>query len=91
MVLVGLALPDARANLAILSPGLIALAVVSLLDDRYGIPVKWRLLVHVWASASLVFAGYAPNPLELPIFALPLPAWITSILTLLFIIWMINL
>jgi UDP-N-acetylmuramyl pentapeptide phosphotransferase/UDP-N-acetylglucosamine-1-phosphate transferase len=91
MVLVGLALPDVRANLAILSPGLIALAVVSLLDDRYGIPVKWRLLVHVWASASLVFAGYAPNLLELPIFALPLPAWITSILTLLFIIWMINL
>jgi UDP-N-acetylmuramyl pentapeptide phosphotransferase/UDP-N-acetylglucosamine-1-phosphate transferase len=91
MVLVDLALPGARANLAVLLPGLIALAIVSFLDDRYGIPVRWRLLVHVCASASLVFSGYAPNPLELPIFALPLPAWFTSILTLLFIIWMINL
>jgi UDP-N-acetylmuramyl pentapeptide phosphotransferase/UDP-N-acetylglucosamine-1-phosphate transferase len=91
MVLVGLAVPDTHASLAILLLGLIPLAVVSFLDDRYGMPVRWRLLVHVWASASLVFAGYAPNPLELPVFALPLPVWIISFITLLFTVWMINL
>ncbi|MBK8507440.1 MAG: glycosyltransferase family 4 protein [Candidatus Competibacteraceae bacterium] len=91
MVLSSLAISDARSGFGILLPGLIPLVVVSFLDDRHSVSIMWRLLAHVWASASLAIAGYAPNSLELTIFAFPVPAWLSVSLTLLFTAWMINL
>ena len=65
--------------------------MVSFLDDRRGVAIQWRILVHLWAAVSLLVADLAPNHLDLPGLALPLPGWATIPLTLLFAIWMINL
>lgn len=78
-------------HLAILLLGLVPLVVISFLDDRNGIPVKWRVLVHAWAALSLVSVGYALHSLDLPGLTLPLRAGIAVFLTLLFAVWMINL
>ena len=71
--------------------GLIPLAIISLLDDRYDIPVKWRIVVHSWAAFSLVSVGYTLYSLDLPGLTLLLPAELAVFLTLLFTVWMINL
>ena len=71
--------------------GLAPLAFVSLVDDRRGVAAKWRILVHLLAAVSLLAAGLAPDRFELPGLAWPFPAWAAIPLTLLFIVWMINL
>lgn len=90
-LLIGWILPVLRDSLGFLLLGLGPLSVVSLLDDRYGIPFQWRLPVHVWAAASLIFAGGTLDRLELPGFAWSLPGWLASLFTLLFAVWVINL
>ena len=85
------AAPAVGSCLALLLPGLVPLAILSFLDDRHGVSVQWRITVHGWAAISLLAAGFAPNLLELPGLAWLLPAWVTLILTFLFIVWMINL
>jgi UDP-N-acetylmuramyl pentapeptide phosphotransferase/UDP-N-acetylglucosamine-1-phosphate transferase len=60
---------------------LIGLFVVSLLDDMLNLPVKKRLLVHLFA-AMLVVAGsglYSQH------------GWIVAVVVLLFTVWMTNL
>ena len=71
--------------------GLVPLALVSFQDDRVGVAAQWRILTHLLAAVSLWVAGLAPDGLELPALALPIPAWIAIPLTLLFTVWMINL
>ena len=91
-VLTGLVVaPVAGSTLALLLPGLVPLATLSFLDDRHGVPVKWRVVAHGWAAVSLLIAGFAPDSLELPGLAGPIPAWTALLLTFLFIVWMINL
>ena len=90
-LLIGLMMPAFRTNLIILLYGLIPLAAIAALDDCYEIPFQWRLPVHSWAAASLVWVGHAPGSLELLGLVWPLPGWLAILLTLLFTIWMINL
>ncbi|MDG4549636.1 MAG: glycosyltransferase family 4 protein [Candidatus Contendobacter sp.] len=71
--------------------GLAPLAFVSLVDDRQGVAAGWRILVHLLAAVSLLAAGFLPDRFELPGLTLPFPVWIAIPLTLLFIVWMINL
>jgi len=71
--------------------GLAPLALVSLVDDRQGVAARWRILVHLLAAVSLLAAGLDPDHLELPGLAWPVSVWATIFLTLLFIVWMINL
>ncbi len=73
--------------LALLTP----LILISFLDDRHGVAIKWRILTHVLAAVSLLAAGLALSRLELPGLTLVLPSWIAMPLTLLLTIWMINL
>ena len=83
--------PVAGFRPALLLPGIVPLTILSVLDDRRGAPVGWRIAAHGWAAISLLAAGFAPDSLELPGLAWPLPAWAAFILTFLFIVWMINL
>ena len=59
---------------------LLALITVSLLDDKRGLPVRQRLLVHVIAAAVLVFgSGMAAQNILLALFLLPLVVWMTNL------------
>lgn len=87
----GLYAPVAYPLWVALLIGLLPLTVVSLLDDYRSVAARWRILTHLLAAVSLLAAGLTPDRLELPGLALPLPVWIAIPLTLLFIVWMINL
>lgn len=71
--------------------GLTPLVIISFLDDCRNIAAKWRILIHLLASVSLLAAGLAPGNLELPDLTLPLVSWVAIFITLLFGGWMINL
>ncbi|MCB1792886.1 MAG: glycosyltransferase family 4 protein [Candidatus Competibacteraceae bacterium] len=78
-------------TLGFISIGLIPLALVSFQDDRTGVAARWRILIHLLAGVSLLAAGLTPERLSLPGWILSLPGWIAVPLTLLFVVWMINL
>jgi len=73
--------------LALLTP----LILISFLDDRHGVAIKWRILTHLMAAVSLLASGLTLSRLDLPGLTLVLPPWIAMPLTLLLTIWMINL
>ncbi len=83
--------PAVQPVLWALLPGLLPLGAISVLDDRYRISAKSRILVHLWAAVSLLAAGFTPDHLDLPGFVIPLPSEVALFLALLFTVWMINL
>lgn len=59
---------------------LLALITVSLLDDKRGLPVRQRLLVHVIAAVVLVFgSGMAAQNILLALLVLPCVVWMTNL------------
>ncbi len=59
---------------------LLALIAVSLLDDKRGVPVRQRLLVHGIAAAVLVFgSGMATQNFLLALLLLPCVVWMTNL------------
>ena len=72
--------------------GVFLVATISLVDDKRGVSVKVRLLVHIFAASILISqGGLLLNKLDLPFLLFDLPGWFAYIFTLLFIIWSINL
>jgi UDP-N-acetylmuramyl pentapeptide phosphotransferase/UDP-N-acetylglucosamine-1-phosphate transferase len=66
-------------------------AGVSYIDDRLTLPTGFRFIVHTLAAVLIVFGGFVISYLEFPGLEMSLPYWIGVILTLLFIVWMLNL
>jgi len=59
---------------------LLALIAVSLLDDKRGVPVRKRLLVHGLAALVLVIgSGLATQNILLALLALPCVVWMTNL------------
>lgn len=74
-----------------LGSGVMAVAGVSYLDDRRHIPVVYRLMAHVIAGGLLVAGGLVVEALQLPGISYPAPVWGAGFMTVLFVVWMINL
>ncbi len=71
---------------------LIPVSLISLWDDHRPLPAHYRLLVHVLAAMMLmIHPVFLPSHLQLPGILLPLPLMLAMPLTLLFILWMLNL
>lgn len=70
---------------------LLPLVIISLLDDRYGISARWRILVHFWTAVSLLLIGFTADPLHPADLVWPLAEGVVFFLSLLFVVWMINL
>ncbi|HEX7044426.1 MAG TPA: glycosyltransferase family 4 protein [Burkholderiales bacterium] len=68
-----------------------ALAVVSFVDDRRGVPAGWRMATHVLVALALIVAGWYPDAIELPGARLPLGDLTGALIAGLFVVWMINL
>jgi UDP-N-acetylmuramyl pentapeptide phosphotransferase/UDP-N-acetylglucosamine-1-phosphate transferase len=66
-------------------------AAVSFLDDSKGLPVSVRLPGHLVAAALLVLGGLSLPALLLPGIVWLWPEWFGAIISLLFLVWMINL
>jgi UDP-N-acetylmuramyl pentapeptide phosphotransferase/UDP-N-acetylglucosamine-1-phosphate transferase len=74
-----------------LSAGAGFVAALSFLDDRKGLPVSVRLPGHLIAAGLLVIGGLALPAFSLPGMAWHWPEWLGVLLSLFFLIWMINL
>lgn len=66
-------------------------AAVSILDDRGGLNPGFRLAAHAAAALILLAGGLSWSPIELPGLAIDAKSILSYGLTLLFVVWMINL
>ncbi|NOZ37741.1 MAG: glycosyltransferase family 4 protein [Gammaproteobacteria bacterium] len=71
--------------------GVLLIAVVSLIDDKRGVSVRYRLLVHMLAAVVLMRNGFYISTLDTPFFLLELDPSLAYLFTFLLIIWSINL
>ena len=78
-------------GLAGMGLGALIVAVVSFIDDRHSIPPAGRLVVHVAASAAILYSGFFPHELEIPGMSWDWPPIAGAVLSAVFIVWMINL
>lgn len=79
------------AELAWITGALILVALVSFLDDLGDLSPLVRLTVHGLAAGSLMLGGLGWSQLDLPGSTLVFPGWLALVLTLLFVVWMVNL
>ncbi|MTW19475.1 MraY family glycosyltransferase [Allochromatium palmeri] len=70
---------------------LILVALVSFFDDLGDLSPLARLAAHGLAAGWLMLGGLGWSHLDLPGVTLVFPGWLALVLTLLFVIWMINL
>ncbi len=66
-------------------------ALVSLLDDRFKLPVVLRLFVQASMAATVTGLGFAAQEIALPGTAIALPGAAGFLLSLFFVVWMVNL
>lgn len=84
-------LTETRGVLVWIGAASFLVAAVSFIDDRIAVPIAYRLIVHA-VSAFLIFqAGLGLGRIELLGEAWSLPAAMTAGVSLLYIVWMINL
>jgi UDP-N-acetylmuramyl pentapeptide phosphotransferase/UDP-N-acetylglucosamine-1-phosphate transferase len=69
----------------------VLLAGVSFVDDRYQVPPAYRILVHVFVAALIMFGGLTLDVIWIGSIEWSLPQLLSIPATLLFIVWMINL
>ena len=67
------------------------LAGVSFVDDRYQVPPVYRILVHVFVAVIIVFGGLTLDAIRIADHEWSLPLVVGIPVTLLFIVWVINL
>jgi len=71
---------------------LIPVALISWWDDHHPLPALYRLLAHLCAAIILIsHPVFLPDQLLLPAFSLTLPIFLAVPITMLFIVWMLNL
>jgi UDP-N-acetylmuramyl pentapeptide phosphotransferase/UDP-N-acetylglucosamine-1-phosphate transferase len=79
------------AALAWIAASGLLVAGVSFADDRFGLPVRYRLLAHFAGAGLVIAAGLGLTDPGLPGVGSTLPALLSVPVTLLFIVWMVNL
>ncbi len=72
-------------------PAAVPVAVVSFLDDRSGVGVRWRFAVHLAAALGLIVLVGLPAGLSLPGAVWQPARPLLTVLTVLFCVWMLNL
>lgn len=80
---------EGELAIALLAAGLMS-AIIGFIDDRKGIPARWRLLSHfIIAAFALYCLGGMP--------AIPLGSWVLSsglianVLAVFYLVWLVNL
>ena len=94
-IVLGLALAawrfDQTGQLIWLSLSMSLVAAVSHIDDRHQVPVIGRLSVHWVAASVLLWGGFSFRIFDLPGFEFSMSNMLGGLLSLVFIVWMINL
>jgi len=74
-----------------LGGGVLLVTGISFWDDRYGLSPLARLISHIIAAAILVYGGFILEAIDLPGIGWTAPVPVMAIVSLLFIVWMLNL
>lgn len=74
-----------------LTVAVMLVAAVSLLDDRRGLALRYRLIVHLAAATLLAYTGLHVAGEVWPGGQPAWPLWASRVLAVLVIVWMINL
>lgn len=82
---------DAGSELLWIGAGALAVAMVSFLDDHLDVPVVLRLAVHLAAAIVLLAGGLQIDQLALPGVAWSLSVPLGMLLTIGYVVWLINL
>lgn len=82
---------DANTQLIWIGAGATAVAMVSFFDDRLDLPVMLRLAVHLAAAIALLAGGLLIERLAFPGVAWSLSVPLGVLLTIAYVVWMINL
>ncbi len=69
----------------------IVVALVSFLDDRGGVPPRYRLIAHAAAALVLFAGGVRWFVLDAPGFAWMMPDALAFALSVVYVVWMVNL
>ncbi len=91
LLLLHVSYPATLNAMYLLVLGAILLAIVSFLDDRFGVPAAIRIVVHFAVASMLLWGGHTPAMLELPGWTWDPPLPLETLILLLFVMWMINL
>ena len=68
------------------------ISIVSLMDDRWGLSIGVRLVVHLLGATLLVIgAGLVLPPMEVPVLGPISLGWVAAPITVVFLVWMANL
>jgi UDP-N-acetylmuramyl pentapeptide phosphotransferase/UDP-N-acetylglucosamine-1-phosphate transferase len=79
-----------RRLLAVAS-GMLVVAIVALLDDRYSVPPLYRLMAQTAAALIILYGGFFMEEFGIPGAAWHWPYAVGMGLSALFIVWMVNL
>ncbi len=71
--------------------GMLLIAAVSFVDDRRRLPVIERLLAHLLGASLLLGGGLLLRGFALPGAAWDFPSWLGFGISMLFVVWMVNL
>jgi len=85
------AAPREIQMLAPIGQGIVMVALISFLDDLYGVPAILRMPLHIFATSWILVLGWVPEVLQLPYIEWVWPSWVAQMAALLFVSWMINL
>lgn len=90
LVALAVFLPSSREPV-IVGLGAVPIAAVAFADDRWGLAVRWRFLVHSVVAIALAFGSLRLGVVHLPGLAVSLPAWLAVGAAAVLIVWMTNL
>ncbi len=86
-----MALDGGQDGVAWLAVAAVLVAGISFLDDWLTIDLGYRIVTHFAAAGLLLWGGFALQGFELPGIAWSLPAPLAIGLSLVFVVWMLNL
>ena len=78
-------------NTLLVVSGLLIIATISFLDDIYSLGSLLRMIVQISAAVLVVYAGFVIDVLSSAWFTLHLSMFTAALLTLVYIVWMVNL
>lgn len=74
-----------------LAIGALVLAMTAAIDDRTGLSPGMRMAIHLAVAASVAAFGLRMDSLELPGIEWNLGKWPAGVISVLFLVWMVNL
>ncbi len=78
-------------ELLLVCTALLMIGLISLLDDVVSLSSLIRIVIQLLAASIIAYSGLVIDTLTIPFFEFSFPVYFAEIITVLFIVWMVNL